>query len=53
VGKSYPIGKYRLASFFATCETKDESILTRSFIEDSSFERSIIDLVVSKPQKKF
>jgi hypothetical protein len=30
---------------------KEESICTKSLIEDSSFERSTIDLVVSKPWK--
>jgi hypothetical protein len=51
VGKSYQVGwpQGHLPSFIATCKTKDESISTRSFIEDSSFERSVINLVVSKP----
>jgi hypothetical protein len=46
VGRSYPVGKYKLPSFLTTCKTKDESISTRSFIEDSFFERYAIDLVV-------
>jgi hypothetical protein len=53
VGKDYLVGGYMLPYFFATCKTKDESISTKSLIEDSSSERSMIDLVVSRPWKIF
>jgi hypothetical protein len=53
VGRSYLIGRYMLPSFFTTCKTKDENILIKSFIDDSSFEIYAIDLVVSKPWKTF
>jgi hypothetical protein len=47
------VGGYMLPSFFATCKIKDESISTRFLMEDSFFERSTIELVVSKPRKTF
>ncbi len=49
MGKSYLVGGYKLPSFFTTCKTKDENISTTSLIEDSSFERSAIDLLISRP----
>jgi hypothetical protein len=51
VGRSYLVGGYKLPFFFTTCKTKDENISTTSLIEDSSFERSAIDLVISRPQR--
>jgi hypothetical protein len=42
-----------LPSFFATGKIKDESISTKFLMEDSVFERSVIELVVSKPRNTF